>query len=92
MCDKKEAADIHLCQRLPINFCITLNLHLMKSDTIVTTEYIVNRRGSQQPPQIHLLPVGVSYHGVGSCDHFSDIMGSVLCFAKRHSRALVIIF
>lgn len=32
----------------------------MKSDTIVTTEYIVNRRGSQQPPQIHLLPVGVS--------------------------------
>ena len=33
-----------------------------------------------------------AYHGVGSCDHFSDIMGSVLCLAKRHSRALVIIF
>ena len=33
-----------------------------------------------------------AYHGVGSCDHFSDIMGSVLCFAKRLSRALVIIF
>jgi len=31
-----------------------------------------------------------AYHGVGSCDHFSDIMGSVLCFAKRPSRALVI--
>ena len=33
-----------------------------------------------------------TYHGVGSCDHFSDIMGSVLCYAKRQSGALVIIF
>ena len=27
-----------------------------------------------------------SYNGVGSCDHFSDIMGSVLCYADLQSK------
>ena len=56
---KKESVDIRLCQRLPTNLSLTLNLHLMKNDNLTSFVCFQLLFSSHWPicvrPSLHLL-------------------------------------